>query len=129
MLEIHVREQKLSDGDAFFSEKPLILRHQTRLTDCRAHLLIRHERRTRLQSQRVHAGADRAGRDENDLIALMMQFGDLRNQSSQRRRIRLPGLLLDHAGANLHNNTPGLRQKLTIPIFDFHVLPCSFKRM
>ena len=101
LLEVVVREQHLPYLDAVAREEPLVLADEPRLSDGGAHLHVVDVGGARPEAERLDAGGDRAGRDEEHLVPGLPQRAQLRDEPGERGVVGLAGPVRDRMGSNL----------------------------
>jgi hypothetical protein len=109
-----VGEEDLGDAMAGFAEELFVKGHQARLADCGASLQLRRFHGPFLMAQNSHARPDRAGADDDDLLALGAEGGDLGGQLGHLRQIGLFAAVGEDAGAQLDNDAAGIDKRLAV---------------
>ena len=108
--EIGMGQKDLSDLHVAHLKELLVFGDEAGLSNRRAHLHIGHIGRTRLKSQRLHAGRHGAGRNKQHFKAFRPQFANAVHHAAQRRVIGSTRLLRDGMGTDLDDNAPGILQ-------------------
>jgi hypothetical protein len=93
-------------------EKLFVSRHQPRLPDSGARLLFGNGIGPLVISERAHARANRARRNDDDFFPRLPKRSDLRHELTHLRRIGLLASVREHGGAELHDDSFGVFEQL-----------------
>ena len=114
MLEVVMCEQHLRHLQVVSGEQFRVRGHEPGLADGGAGLQFGKFSRAPFQSERAHAGADRAGGDHHDFAAGAAQSGHLRDELFQLRRVGLLAAVREHTRAEFHHHAGGGFERVTM---------------
>ena len=106
-VEVEVGEQHLRDADAGAAEGLVVEAHQARLAERGAGLQLGHGGGALFQAEQRHAAADRAGADDEHLVAAPAQLDDLRGELLDLAEVDLAAGIGENAGAELDHPALG----------------------
>ena len=98
-------QQQLRHNMIVLREELIVKIHQLALADGGRGLLARHIRRTAGQIELADAHADRAGRDENDLVTCIFQVAEHFAQPLHALNVQPPGRMRECGSADFNNDS------------------------
>ena len=109
--EVVVRQQDLRRVQAELRERRFVGLHESHLADGRRRLQLVHRRRPRGPAEPLHALGDRARRDEHDVLARVLQLGDLRRPRGDGGGVEAASVVGDEARADLDHQAARARDR------------------
>ncbi len=97
VVEVVARDQHLRGDDAVAGEKLGILLHQRALADCGAGLLLGDRARALVDAEPLHSRPNRAGGDEDHVLALVLDLRKLPGEIAELARVQRAADRIDQA--------------------------------